>query len=99
VELKLSRERGHSGWGAMPSATSTTWISVHVNRARFEEVFRMSDKPAPQNPEEESVSGGEKEETGGEGEEEGEEEAEGEARPTEAKKPRKERNQRILPGK
>jgi hypothetical protein len=98
VELQLSRERGHSGWGSMPSTTSTTWISVHVDRSRFEEVFRMSDKPARQ-PEEEPASGGEKQEAGGQEEGGEDEEAEGEAQPREAKRPRKERNKRVLPGK
>jgi hypothetical protein len=42
--MELSRERGHAGWGAMPSTTSTTHISVHIEREAFEEVFRMSTK-------------------------------------------------------
>lgn len=45
VEMELSKKKGESGWGAMPSSTSNTYISVHVDRQHFEEVFRMSAKP------------------------------------------------------
>jgi hypothetical protein len=84
----------------MPSTTSTTFISVHVDRQRFEEVFRMSDKrsslsasAADEAPVESETGAGQVHDDNDS--DEGEAEA---TPPRSAKRPRKDRNKRITPG-
>lgn len=99
VEMQLSRERGHSGWGAMPSTTSTTFISVHVDRQRFEEVFRMSEKRSSSSASADDEAPVASETGAGQAHDDNEEEGEAEATPPRsAKRPRKDRNKRITPG-
>ena len=82
----------------MPSTTSTTFISVHVDRQRFEEVFRMSNKNSSLSASAADEAPVESETGAGQVHDDNDND-EGEATPPRsAKRPRKDRNKRITPG-